>query len=194
MGPIQCEPKHTWNMRDVSLHMPSQTDTHGQTGCRGSWFGGKGRGTPRSRINITSKMRSSKHLSTTCPAGSSITAPLKHVRLFLEINIRSNSAVIGAGRTAGGITSREHTHTHAHTRNFIYLISPLFLRLFHSGLSGFICSLPTDLGFQKPIKSGEQCERGSDSLERRCSNHMPGVCLMSSQSICRRRIGLLLEL
>ncbi len=54
--------------------------------------------------------------------GSSIKAPLKHVQLFLEINIRPNSAVIGAATresrrgekkgaalTAASVSARAHT-------------------------------------------------------------------------------------
>jgi len=46
--------------------------------------------TRRTLQNQHSNMSSSKHLSTTCP----IIALLRHVQLFLEINIRANSALI----------------------------------------------------------------------------------------------------
>lgn len=42
-------------------------------------------------------------------AGSSIKAQLKHVQLFLEINIRPNSAVIGAATRESQKRKRKNT-------------------------------------------------------------------------------------
>lgn len=69
--------------------------------------------------------------------GSSIKAPVKHVQLFLEINIRPNSAVIGAAAReslAAASVNGQRTHAYTHTLFvYIYLIphrSP-FLHLLH---------------------------------------------------------------
>lgn len=53
-------------------------------------------------INITSNMRSFKHLSTACLPGVQSKRPQKHVQLFLEINIRPNSALIVAANPIAG--------------------------------------------------------------------------------------------
>lgn len=66
--------------------------------------------------------------------GSSIKATVKHVRLFLEINIRPNSAVIGAATQEWKkhsllTTASDSVHTPIHT---------VCLYLFNSPLSSFL--------------------------------------------------------
>lgn len=95
-----------------------------------------------------------------------------------EINIRPNSAVIGWGRAGYGVCQGTHTLR-------LYLFKALLL----SSIS--VCS-----DFRPSVWDEWEKEAlcfFQTGLWQSGRNHKPAACLMSSQSICRRRIDLLSE-
>lgn len=95
------------------------------------------------------------------------------------INIRPNSPVIGWAAADYGVCQR--THARASPLFIPSLLSFLHLRLFWFQV---LCLRWIRAGDLLPPQTG---------LWQSGRNHKPAACLMSSQSICRRRIDLLSE-
>lgn len=96
-----------------------------------------------------------------------------------EINIRPNSAVIGWGGAGYGVCQRTHTRfAFIYSKRSFFPPSPFVL----------ISGPPFEMNERRRLYVFFQT-----GLWQSGRNHKPAACLMSSQSICRRRIDLLSE-